>query len=127
MGETIPWATRHRGNGEMEINIREFLSGFHSDELVNRGILIPDSSYAYLLRRQSVNPLIALMREKGVTRVVSNDQQWFLTSESEFHNPGSCRGDPKQGRIEDLRNPGNVFTAQNKNINPFFQAETSEC
>ena len=110
----------------MKINLREFLIGFSSDELENRSILIPDKTYGYLLKRQSVNPLITLMYENGVTRVMSNDQRWFLTSEGEFSNPGPCRGDPKQGRLEDLRNPGNVFTAQNKNINPFFQSEPSE-
>ena len=110
----------------MEDDIREFLRRFSRDELENRNILVPDKTYGYLLRRQSVNPLIAFMRENGITRLSADDRHWSLTSNGEFHNPGACRGDPKQGRVEDLRNPGNVFTAQNKSINPFFQPETSE-
>lgn len=108
----------------METDIREFLPRFHSDELVNRGILIPDKSFVYLLRKQSVYPLIALMRESGVTRLLANDRPWFLTSDGEFQNSRSSRGDLKQGRIEDLRNPGNIFTGQNRDLNPYFESQT---
>ena len=108
----------------MDIDVREFLKRFSADVLENRGILIPDSQYTYLLRAPSVRPLINLMKESNVERLVCERRRWFLAADGTFANPGS-RGDPRQGMVEELRNPGNAFMGQNRHINPFFPIEQS--
>ena len=94
-----------------------FLAGFSSDELENRGILRPFGDQ-YLLRKESVCPLLTLMKERRVARLVAREGHWFLTSDGEFANRGSLS--IKRGRVTDLGNPGDVFTKQNRYINPHF-------
>ena len=101
----------------MEQDVRTFLKRFSSDELENLGVLQPYGA-RYLLRSNSVDPLIELMKGHTVTRLVAGGRHWFLTSDGEFSNPGST--ERRQGSVADLRNPGNVFTTQNLHINPYF-------
>ena len=97
----------------MEANVIEFLDGFTAEELEERGILIGKDRY---LRAASVEPLLKLMEENGVSRLAEPPRRWFLTSEGEFSNPLSV--EIKTGDYRDLRNPGSVFNEQNTYINP---------
>ena len=107
---------------DMEQDCWAFLERFSSDELKNRGIL---RGSRYLLQGTSVDPLIELMKEHNVTRLVAEKRRWFLTSDGEFSNPRSDQGDIRQGRVADLRNPGDVFKGQNRYINPHFDRSQS--
>ncbi len=107
----------------MEQDIRTFLKRFSASELEKRGILHPHIRDDYRLTARSVSPLIELIKEHGVTRLVAEEQNWFLTSDGEFANP---RYSTKRGRVEELQNSGGVFDYQNKHINPYFRFHGQE-
>ncbi len=107
----------------MEQDIRTFLKRFSAAELEKREILHPHRRDDYWLMARSVSPLTELMKEHGVTRLVAEEQNWFLTSDGEFANP---RHSIKRGRVEELPNPGGVFDYQNKYINPYFRFHGQE-
>jgi hypothetical protein len=96
-------------------NIIEFLQAFGVEDLKNRGILNGTSNQ---LKGTSVDPLIALMRERGVDRLECPSRNWFLGIEGDFGNPASQ--ELKEGRITDLSNPGSVFSYTNTTINPYY-------
>ena len=98
-----------------ETHIKEFLNQFSVDELTKRGILRGNTR---LLNNGSVSPLIGLMADRNVSRLLTPERDWFLTSEGEFQNPLSAEA--KSGRVDDLVNPGNVFNQQNTSINPHY-------
>ena len=105
----------------MEVGIREFLRGFELVDLVRRRVLRRRADQ-YLLRRQSVDPLLNLMQEHQVTRLAANDLNWHLDDNGDFSNPGSeDPGGIKVGNVSQLTNPGNVFMNQNRYINPHFE------
>lgn len=108
----------------MERDIREFLEEIGEDILEARGVLRPDPRFEYLLNNKSVAPLLRLMDERSVTRLVEEDRNWFLTHDGEFKNPRS--EELKEGNVRDLENPGNVFNEQNRHINPFFKGKSKE-
>ena len=97
------------------MDVREFLNQFGADELVNRRVLRGDTN---LLNSWSVSPLMALMAERGVSRLEAPDREWFLTSDGKFQNPRSTEAE--SGRVEDLSRVGNVFNLQNTSINPHY-------
>ena len=130
----------------MERDVREFLEEFSSSELVALEVLSP--SYTYLLQGENVAPLVKLMLDKGVTKLVSTDREWYLTVEGKFRdllpsevgsglveglfslgrvftvevifrNPRS-RESLKSGLVKELRHTGNVFMSQNPHINPHY-------
>ena len=107
----------------MEVDVREFLSGFSVEELETLGILHPGSRGQRWLRAQSVNPLIQLMQEHNVTSLMHDARHWSFAVDGAFANPNSPTGEAKQGQVWDLRNPGGVFNLQNRYINPYFQSE----
>ena len=98
----------------MEQDIRDFLKSFSREELIERGVL---RGATHLLNTRSVEPLLRLMEEQGITRLTAEERRWFLTSDREFGNPGS--DEMKQGRVEDLPRPGRIFWTQNPHINPY--------
>ena len=57
-----------------------------------------------LLNNNSVSPLIELMTEQDVGRLVAPERDWFLTSQREFKNPLSTEA--KWGRVDDLAGHG---------------------
>lgn len=99
----------------MEVDVKEFLNRFSSDELKRMGILRGSTQ---VLNNGSVFPLINLMADREVTRLVASDRNWFLTSDGEFGNPLSTES--KTGSVQDLGNRGNVFNEQNTSINPHY-------
>ncbi len=101
----------------MEVDVIEFLEGFTLDELLDRGILITHGVADHYLRAPSVDPLLELMKERGVSKLIAPTRRWFLTSEGDFRNPLS--GEIKEGQVNDLQNRGNVFNQQNTFINPY--------
>ena len=105
----------------MEQDIRTFLKRFSAAELEKRDILQPRRRDDYWLTARSVSPLIELMKENGVTRLVAEEQNWFLTSDGEFANP---RHSIKRGRVEEF--PKGAFDYQNKHINPYFRFHGQE-
>ena len=107
----------------MEVDVREFLSGFSVEELEALGILHPGRHGQRWLRAQSVNPMIKLIQEHNITKLSADDRRWFLTVDGAFANPNSPTGEAKQGQVWDLQNPGGVFNLQNRYINPYFQSE----
>ena len=102
----------------MERNIREFLRETGADGLKARGVLSPHRRHNYLLRGVNVMPLIALMREGGVSKLISHDGKWFLTAAGTFANPKSREA--KGGAVKSLELMGNVFWGQNACLNPYF-------
>ena len=105
----------------MEQDIRTFLKRFSASELETQGILQPHKRDIYLLRAGSVSPLIKLMKEHGVTRLVAEERNWFLTSDGEFANP---KYSVKRGRVEEF--PKGAFDGQNKHISPYFRFHGQE-
>ncbi len=102
-----------------ETHIREFLSQYSVDELINKGVLRGNTR---LLNNNSVSRLIEFMAEQDVSRLVAPERDWFLTSQRDFQNPLSTEA--KRGRVDDLANQGNVFNQQNTSINPHFAGGT---
>ncbi len=97
-------------------NVREFLQGFSAEELKNRKILRGETNQ---LKGTSVEALLDLMKEQGVTRLESPDHDWYLDEERRFSNRWS--GDIKEGNIDDLERFGSVFNLTNNSINPYFK------
>ena len=85
----------------MEQDIRTFLKRFSASELRERGVLRGDT---YVLQITSVDPLIELMKEHGVTRLVAEERNWFLNSDGTFSDLG-------------WESP---FAYQNTHINPYY-------
>ena len=71
-----------------------------------------------LLMGNSVEPLINLMRDRGVTRLVCPERSRHLSVEGEFANPRAPH--IKSGNFRSLENRGDVFRDQNTTINPFY-------
>ena len=103
----------------MEVDIREFLSQFLAEELVDRGILRGDTR---LLNNGSLRPLIELMIERNVSRLEAKDRDWFLDSDEGFQNP--LFAEAKAGKMGDLDNQGSIFDLQNTSINPHYARKT---
>ena len=103
----------------MERNIREFLRETGAEELKARMVLSANKGCAYLLQGKNVFPLMEVMRERGVSKLVSHDGKWFLTAEGKFANPKSREA--KDGLVKQLEKSGNVFWGQNPAINPYFE------
>lgn len=94
----------------MEKDIREFLEGITVEALVNIGVLRGETRE---LNNRSVDPLLGLMREHSVTRVVARERNWFLASDGKFGNPEVITlesGDES------------IFNEQNHRINPFYKS-----
>ena len=105
----------------MERNVKEFLRETGADALEARRVLYANKRWGYLLQGTSVEPLIQLMRDQGITNLVSADRKWAITVDGWFRNPLS-RGS-KEGWIKCLAHPKNVFLNQNTWIKPVFQAK----
>jgi hypothetical protein len=103
----------------MEQDVREFLGRFSADYLLELGVLQHYGSDVQL-RARSVGPLRRLMSQQGVSRLVDTNGRWFLTEDGQFCNPRTLREIPEQGWVEELANPGSIFTDQNRSINPHF-------
>ena len=54
----------------MEANIRDFMLGVSAEELERRSILLSHAGDHNLLMGASVEPLIELMRDRGLTRLI---------------------------------------------------------
>ena len=96
-------------------DIREFVKTFTADELKDRGILFGPKN---LLMGHSVQALLALMKEQGISRLQAPDQDWFLDGQGAFSNKNSS--ERKNGNIADLEKLGSVFNYTNAAINPHF-------
>lgn len=105
-------------------DIRSFLDRFNREELIRLKILLPIAGSGYLLKAQSVAPLVQLMKTHNITRLEKLDANWFLTSEFEFENPRSK--EHRSGDARTLKNRGNVFNQQNPSINPYFEKRTTK-
>ena len=73
----------------MEKNVTEFLKEFSPDQLVDMKVMSSHKRFRYLLNHNNVVPLIRLMLDRGVTKLVSTDGRWFLAIEGTFRIP--CR------------------------------------
>ncbi len=104
----------------MERDVREFLGGFSPDQLVRLGVLRSHHGpHIYVLQGPNVDSLERLMREEGVTKLVSADGIWSLSIEEDgvrFRNRWNI------GLVRELsdRDRGDVFRKQNKHINPYY-------
>jgi len=97
-------------------DVKEFLQDFSVEELKEREIL---RGATLLLNAGSIDPLVELMKEHRVDKLVGIGERWFLDTEGNFANPGSTES--KKGKIRDLSNPGNVFMWRNRDINPHYR------
>ena len=106
----------------MEAEIRTFLSGISVEELEDRNVLQKHRTLTYLLRRDSVMPLLRLMEQRGINRLYYHDHNgrevWFLCDDGTFQNTTSPS--LKSGNVADLEQPGNLFRGKNNLINPYF-------
>ena len=84
-------------------DIREFVKTFTADELKDRGILFGPKN---LLMGYSVQALLALMKEHGISRLQAPEHDWFLDEQGEFSNKNSS--ERKNGDIADLEKLGSV-------------------
>ena len=114
----------------MEIDVREFLKQFSFEELLDQRILVPQGKYYHLTWVKSDDvvislPLIGLMREHNVTRLVAPERRWFLASDGEFANPRSKGDEVKEGRADELSSPRHVFRQQQKHINPYYYHQST--
>ena len=108
-------------------DVRTFLKRFSMNLLITRLILYRRRyrrGPRYELKAGSVGPLIKLMKEHNVTKLVAEDMGWYLTSDRQFRNPGS--GEIREGSISDLRNQGEVFTNRNRDINPYYDPQSAQ-
>ena len=116
------WEETFTGNerGHPENSHRPRQSSFRPHDLTNRGILRGSTRQLSAL---SVWPLIELMTNQSVTRLEARGRNWNLTSDGTFENPLST--EYKSGKVENLRNQGNVFNEQNTSINPSLSGKQS--
>ena len=97
-------------------NVKDFLNDFSPEELINRDIL------NYLdnrLNNLSVQPLLGLMKEKGVSRLEWPPHKWFFGVDGNFGNKNVNY--LKEGNIKDLQQVGELFMYMNTTINPFYR------
>ncbi len=90
-----------KGELRMYAEARSFLWGVGKDELIRRGVIRGAPEW---LVQESKEPLIELMKERGVDRLIYG-WVWFLDVSGDFFNPDS---------------ETQLFAEQNKTINPFF-------
>lgn len=105
-------------------DMRDFLLRFSFEELRSRKILhfrILQSKKYSLLTKHSVEPLIRLMKEKKVARLVYPPNAWYIDINGRFNNPESREF--AQGDIKDLSNKGEVFWNMNPIFNPYYETE----
>lgn len=98
-----------------EVDARAFLERFTAEQLAARGIL---RGATRLLNNRSVQPLIGLMAEQGVSRLSGLDGRWYLDADGTFQNPRSTEA--TSGTVASLANSGNVFNEQNTSLNPHY-------
>ena len=102
---------------DVEIDIRGFLEQFSLSDLKDRRVLSPRSDNR-LDGKISAQPLLALMREHSVTRLMSKESGWYLDAGGNWENPISeSRTGFKKGDLGQVRA---LFHNQNRLINPFF-------
>ena len=93
----------HTATGELRMyaEARSFLLGVGKEELIRKGVIRGAPEW---LVQESKEPLIELMKERGVERLVFG-WLWFLDVNGDSFNPDSDT---------------QLFAEQNKSINPFF-------
>ena len=102
---------------DVEIDIRGFLEQFRLSDLQDRRVLSPRSDNR-LDGKISAQPLLALMREHSVTRLMSKENGWYLDAAGNWENPISeSRAGFKKWDLGQVRA---LFHNQNRPINPFF-------
>jgi hypothetical protein len=101
-------------------NIRDFLRRFTEEELEDRGVL---QGQAKLLRETSIDHLIALMKEHNVDKLEFPERNWFLDADYNFNNPRSLE---RATNVYQLSMRGEVFRAQNRHVNPYFELPEPE-
>ena len=109
----------------MERDVRDFLQEHDPNDLVALKVLNHVGAQAgiYVIQRDNVRPLLALMRVMHITRLRAPN--WFLTDDGRFCNHLS--DDVTAGSINDLEHLGNVIEHQNRHINPhstFFYSQS---
>ena len=105
-------------------NIRDFLLQFSFEELRSKKILhfrILQGRKFSLLTKDSVKPLIRLMKDKNIARLVYPPNAWYIDINGNFNNPES--GEFTHGNIKDLSNKGEVFRNMNQIFNPYYDSE----
>ena len=93
----------------MEMEMGAFLHKFSME-------LREDDINPRMLQRHHVRPLIVLMKQQGITRLVAagpGRQRWFLASDGRFANPLAKGLHNRAGHIDDLDHLGHVFEGQN--------------
>jgi hypothetical protein len=97
----------------------EFLTSFEESELIRLNIL---NQSRRLLNSASVEPLLQLMREKGVRELKSGN--WFLDIDRAFCNPNAKDSKYRSGiaHLGGAVRMGVVFEGQNDIINPYYQS-----
>jgi hypothetical protein len=100
------------------MSARDFFQKIGQDELSRRGILRGKGDKR-LLQGVSVEPLIQLLIEQGISKIQHSDM-WALHSDGTYLNRYYQAHSPRH--IETLEDLGDVFRDANKKINPFYQA-----
>lgn len=96
-------------------NMTAFLEKSGLDDLIGRGII---NGERRLLTGASAQPLIGLMFEKGVEKLVHGEQWSFDARDLNFTNLFS--GYHKATPISVVSSPGEIFRGANRHINPFY-------
>jgi predicted ATPase len=96
-------------------DIRSFLSQFSIDKLVQLNII---SSNRMMLSKDSVNPLLELMKKENID-TLSGPGGWFLSSKRYYYN-NNVGSTNQYGKLIREFNNKYVFKEQNAILNPFF-------
>ncbi len=87
--------------------------------LKTQGIISDARGHKNILHTDSVEPLENDLKQKGISRIENTETGWYFTDKGNFHNKTSKEF--RSGNWRDLKNPGAVFTGQNRQINPYYQ------
>ena len=102
--------------------VKAFLREFSAAELEGRGVLQSHRKHRYLLKGTSVEPLLALMAERGVDCLVSGSN-WELHADGRGVNKWTSQRALRP--VSEMSSPGELFKSANERINPHYVADAA--
>ncbi len=103
--------------------MRDFLRMVGVEELVDRNVLQPHRTMTYILRGESLYPLLRLMRDRDV-EILTHGEKWLLNINEDYVNRIKWSPSPNSGRLSQLRHDGHLFWGTNPVMNPFYESTT---
>jgi|APSaa5957512622_1039677.scaffolds.fasta_scaffold117712_2 hypothetical protein len=107
----------------MEKIINELLLEESKRYWENNGVLHKRKDTS-ILTKDSIPQLLNEMNSRKITKLKSYDSLWELDVHGNYKNSSS--DEKRSGNINNLKKLGNLFRRQNRNLNPFYQANSSD-